>query len=191
MAIAEDIRFAADGKDASVLSVEKTRKTTAPPKLYDLTLLQRDANRLLGYTAQQTLDFLQSDYEKKLCTYPRVDSNYLTDDIGGTAATVIGAVKGMFSFGETVSFSPDIARVTNNSKVSDHHAIIPTIGLGKADLAALPAGERDILTLIAALAHSPARRNSAQVQLVPRRRGALPRYGEFYGVAYDAYQQRH
>jgi len=147
---AENIRAAADGRDAVVMSVVKTEKTSAPPKLYDLTSLQQEANRLFGFTAQQTLDCVQALYEKKLCTYPRVDSEYLIEDMKSTAAAVIGCVKKIFPLGRMVSFAPDIARVINNAKVTDHHAIIPTMECGKVDLSALPSGERNILALVAA-----------------------------------------
>ncbi|GHV39791.1 DNA topoisomerase [Clostridia bacterium] len=150
LSVAESIRDATDGQDAIVVSVEKAKKTTAPPKLFDLTTLQREANRLLGYTAQQTLDYLQSLYERKLTTYPRVDSQYLTEDMAGTAKRVISAISGVYPFVDALSFVPDIPRVIDNTKVSDHHAIIPTLEIGKADLAALPVGERDLLSLIAA-----------------------------------------
>jgi DNA topoisomerase-3 len=147
---AEAVRTAADGGDASVLLVEKTRKVSAPPRLYDLTSLQRDANRVFGFTAQQTLDYLQSLYEAKITTYPRTDSQYLTDDMVGTAKVVIAALPKVFPFADALSFVPDIPRVTNNSKVSDHHAIIPTLEITKKDLSALPSGERSVLSLIAA-----------------------------------------
>jgi len=162
---AEAVRIAADGKDACVLRVEKARKTSAPPKLYDLTSLQRDANKIYGFTAQQTLDYTQSLYEAKLVTYPRTDSQYLTDDMGGTAKSVIAALSGVYKFAGALSgidgqgesgkqgsnkpFIPDIARVTNNAKVSDHHAIIPTMEIAKKDLSSLPSGERNVLALIA------------------------------------------
>ena len=121
----------------------------APPKLYDLTTLQRDANRLFGFTAKQTLEYTQSLYEKKLCTYPRTDSQYLSDDMEQTAGSVIEAVFGSTLFEENVMFNPDIKRVLNSKKVTDHHAIIPTMEIAKADLAALPETERKILSLVA------------------------------------------
>ena len=112
--------------------------------------MQREANRLYGYTAQQTLDYLQSLYEKKLATYPRTDSQYLTEDMRGTANDLVTWLCGNMPFGKAHTGEPDLKRVTDNAKVTDHHAIIPTMQITKADLSALPAGERDILMLIAA-----------------------------------------
>ena len=134
---------------ALVTSVSKEEKTVAPPKLYDLTTLQRDANRLFGFTAKQTLEYTQSLYEKKLCTYPRTDSQYLSDDMEQTAGNVIEAIFGSILFEENRMFNPDIKRVLNSKKVTDHHAIIPTMEIAKADLAALPETERKILSLVA------------------------------------------
>ena len=128
----------------SVTSKEKTEKA---PALYDLTTLQRDANRQLGYTAQQTLDYVQSLYEKKLCTYPRTDSRYLTDDMVGSVHAVVD-----YSVGICGLAAPAVVlceQICNSKKVSDHHAIIPTAVAGKSDINALPAGEREILGLIA------------------------------------------
>lgn len=146
---AEAVKKACDGQNASVQSVEKQTKIVQPPKLYDLTTLQRECNRIFGYTAQQTLDYLQSLYEKKLATYPRTDSQYLTEDMGNTVKALIAWLCGNLPFGKAHDGKPDIARVTDNSKVSDHHAVIPTMQIAKADLSALPAGERDVLMLIA------------------------------------------
>jgi DNA topoisomerase-3 len=146
---AEAMRLACDGSDAAVISVEKKEKSEAPPKLYDLTTLQRDANRLLGYTAQETLAYAQSLYEKKLITYPRTDSRYITGDMEATALSVVGTVGDVFPFADA-SFTPDLSCVINDAKVSDHHAIIPTKECVKADLGSVPSGERTLLTLIAA-----------------------------------------
>ena len=146
---AEAVQKACDGQNARVKSVEKQTKAMQPPKLYDLTTLQREANRLYGYTAQQTLDYLQSLYEKKLATYPRTDSRYLTEDMGSTAKELITWLCGNMPFGKAHNGSPDLARVTDNAEVTDHHAIIPTMQLAKTVLSELPAGERDILMLIA------------------------------------------
>lgn len=134
---------------ALVTSVAKEEKTVAQPKLYDLTTLQRDANRLFGFTAKQTLEYTQSLYEKKLCTYPRTDSQYLSDDMEKTARNVIKAIFSSILFEENMMFNPDIKRVLNSKKVTDHHAIIPTMEIAKADLAALPETERKILSLVA------------------------------------------
>ena len=146
---AENVAGACLNGQALVTSVEKEEKTVAPPKLYDLTTLQRDANRLFGFTAKQTLEYTQSLYEKKLCTYPRTDSQYLSDDMEQTAGNVIEAIFGSILFEENRMFNPDIKRVLNSKKVTDHHAIIPTMEIAKADLAALPETERKILSLVA------------------------------------------
>lgn len=128
----------------SVTSKEKTEKA---PALYDLTTLQRDANRQLGYTAQQTLDYVQSLYEKKLCTYPRTDSRYLTEDMAdGVNAVVICSVG---ICGEAAPAVVLPRQICDSKKVSDHHAIIPTMVAGETDINTLPAGEREIIKLIA------------------------------------------
>ena len=146
---AENVAGACLNGQALVTSVTKEEKTVAPPKLYDLTTLQRDANRLFGFTAKQTLEYTQSLYEKKLCTYPRTDSQYLSDDMEQTAGNVIEAIFGSILFEENRMFNPDIKRVLNSKKVTDHHAIIPTMEIAKTDLAALPETERKILSLVA------------------------------------------
>lgn len=146
---ADEIVGACQNGQALVTSVLKEQKAVAPPKLYDLTTLQRDANRLFGFTAKQTLEYTQSLYEKKLATYPRTDSQFLSDDMGQTAKGVIEAVLNFLMFEENRMFNPDIERVLNSKKVTDHHAIIPTMEIEKADLAALPETERKILSLIA------------------------------------------
>ena len=146
---ADEVAGACQNGQALVTSVLKEEKTVAPPKLYDLTTLQRDANRLFGFTAKQTLEYTQSLYEKKLATYPRTDSQFLSDDMGQTAENVIEAVFTSLMFEENMMFNPDIKRVLNSKKVTDHHAIIPTMEIAKADLAALPETERKILSLIA------------------------------------------
>ena len=112
--------------------------------------LQREANRIYGYTAKQTLDLAQALYEKRLLTYPRTDSNYLPDDMGDTAVHIAALLVGKLPFMKGAAFTPDIARTLDSKKVSDHHAIIPTMELAKADLAALPESERNILTLAGA-----------------------------------------
>lgn len=146
---AENVAGACLNGQALVTSVAKEEKTVAPPKLYDLTTLQRDANRLFGFTAKQTLEYTQSLYEKKLCTYPRTDSQYLSDDMEQTAGNVIEAIFGSILFEENMMFNPDIKRVLNSKKVTDHHAIIPTMEIAKVDLAALPETERKMLSLVA------------------------------------------
>ena len=147
---AEKIRMDCDGQNATVLSMEKQVKTVQPPRLYDLTTLQRECNRIYGYTAQQTLDYVQSLYEKKLATYPRTDSQYLTEDMQATAASLVLWLREHMPFGKGCTREPDIDRVTDGSKVTDHHAIIPTVEIARTDLSELPSGERDVLTLIAA-----------------------------------------
>ena len=147
---AEKIRMDCDHNSAFVRSVEKQVKTIQPPRLYDLTTLQRECNRIYGYTAQQTLDYVQSLYEKKLATYPRTDSAFLTDDMGETATGIIALLCGKLPFMAGISFTPEVSRVLNSKKVSDHHAIIPTMELAKADPDALPESEKNILTLAGA-----------------------------------------
>ena len=146
---AEKIRMDCDHNSAFVRSVEKKVKTIQPPCLYDLTTLQRECNRIYGYTAQQTLDYVQSLYEKKLATYPRTDSQYLTKDMQATAASLILWLRDNMPFGKGCAGEPDIDRVTDDSKVTDHHAIIPTVEIARTDLSELPSGERDVLTLLA------------------------------------------
>ena len=144
------LKAACEASAAVCTSLVKEKKTIAPPKLFDLTSLQREANRIYGYTAKQTLDLAQALYEKKLLTYPRTDSAFLTDDMGETATGIIKVLCEKLSFMEGADFSPEIAKVLNSKKVSDHHAIIPTMELAKADLTALPESERNILTLAGA-----------------------------------------
>ncbi|NBH36097.1 type IA DNA topoisomerase [Clostridiaceae bacterium] len=146
---AESIAAACKGKAAAVVSITKEKKTVQPPKLYDLTTLQRDANRLFGFTAKQTLEYTQSLYEKKLVTYPRTDSQYLSDDMEDTAKGVIGAIYKAVLFEEPSGAEPDVKRVMDSKKVTDHHAIIPTMEIAKADLSAVPETEMKILSLAA------------------------------------------
>ena len=147
---AGNLKAACETAQAVCISVTREKKTVAPPKLFDLTSLQREANRIYGYTAKQTLDLAQALYEKKLLTYPRTDSSYLTDDMGGTAAQIAALLAGKLPFMQGADFTPEISRLLDSKKVSDHHAIIPTMELAKADLAALPESERNILTLAGA-----------------------------------------
>ena len=147
---ADALKGACEAETAVCVSLTREKKTAAPPKLFDLTSLQREANRIFGYTAKQTLDLAQALYEKRLLTYPRTDSSYLTDDMGGTAAGIIALLCEKLPFMAGADFTPDIAKVTDSKKVSDHHAIIPTMELAKADLTALPESERNILTLAGA-----------------------------------------
>ena len=133
---------------ALVQKSERREKSERPPALYDLTTLQRDANRMLGFSAQQTLDYTQALYEKKLVTYPRTDSRYLTEDM---AVGLPGlAMDTAVAFGFRGAIPVHAKQVINSKKVSDHHAILPTQSVAGADLSYLPAGEASILRLIAA-----------------------------------------
>lgn len=147
---AERIRAGCDGGQASVSEVHTVGKTVNPPKLYDLTTLQRESNRLCGYTAKETLDFVQSLYEKKLVTYPRTDSQYLSDNMEGTAKEVIEVI---LKKHEIDPFSypqePSVRKILDSSKVTDHHAIIPTAEVASYSLEDLKAGEKKLLFLIA------------------------------------------
>ena len=148
---AEAERLAGDcnSKAAAVTSVVQTEKTEKAPALYDLTTLQRDANRLLGYTAQQTLDYLQSLYEKKLCTYPRTDSRYLTSDMADGLPVLVNNVAAAMPKVGDVPIPVNTAQVINDKKVSDHHAVIPTANFKETALTGLPTGERAVLELAA------------------------------------------
>ena len=132
----------------TVQKMERKEKSESPPQLYDLTALQRDANRLLGFTAQQTLDYAQSLYEKRLITYPRTDSRFLTEDMAASLPGLVTDTGRAFAVEEPIPIH--VQQVINGGKVTDHHALLPTKSMAKADLAALPAGERNILRLIAA-----------------------------------------
>ena len=144
---AEALLKACDGQTIAIHSVESKEKTEKPPKLYDLTTLQREANRQLGFTAEQTLSYAQSLYEKKLVTYPRTDSRYLTFDMSESTPAVAKAAAGIF-MPKNLEPSIFMEQVTDNGKVSDHHAIIPTMNIQDCDLYSLPFGEREVLLLI-------------------------------------------
>lgn len=144
---ADKLAKCVDKSDFTVVDVTEQQKSVAPPKLYDLTALQRDANSIYGYTAQQTLDYLQSLYEKRLATYPRTDSNYITDDMADTAKSLIESVYGVY---EKIPQTPtDVTKVINNAKVSDHHALLPTEQITSYDLSSLPTAEYNILFMLA------------------------------------------
>lgn len=144
---ADKLAECVDKSDFTVVDLTEQQKSVAPPKLYDLTALQRDANSIYGYTAQQTLDYLQSLYEKKLATYPRTDSNYITDDMESTAKNLIESVYGVY---EKIPQTPtDVTKVINNAKVSDHHALLPTEQITSYDLSSLPTAEYNILFMLA------------------------------------------
>ena len=145
---AEQIAALCDGKEARVSKLEQKEHLEQPPRLYDLTSLQRDANRLLGYTAQQTLDYAQSLYEKKLASYPRTDSRYLTSHMEESTKALVKIVSKTFPFTKELPVSCNLSQVIDNSKVSDHHALIPTASITGYDLSSLPAGERSILTML-------------------------------------------
>ena len=147
---ADTLKAACEAETAVCVSLTKEKKTAAPPKLFDLTSLQREAHKIYGYTAKQTLDLAQTLYEKRLLTYPRTDSAFLTDDMGETAAKTVTMLSGKLPFMEGAEFTPDVSQTLDSSKVSDHHAIIPTMELAKTDLSTLPESERNILTLAGA-----------------------------------------
>ena len=145
---AQAIRDACDGQQAVCVSLVREKKTEKPPKLYDLTTLQREANRVFGYTAKQTLDYAQSLYEKKLLTYPRTDSRYLTVDMAETASVLLHLAARVAPFDTCPEFFPDVLALVNDKEVSDHHAILPTLELEQASVPGLPVDERNILLLV-------------------------------------------
>ena len=146
---AERIRASCHCKKAAVKQIERRQKKEKPPKLYDLTALQRDANRIYGYTAQQTLDYAQTLYEKKLATYPRTDSRFLTHDLRDRLPALIECVAQVLPFASGLPLAVHTQQVIRDEKVSDYHAIIPTQNMTREALAQLPMGERSILTLLA------------------------------------------
>ena len=143
---AQQLAKKCQNQNAVVSDIRHADKEEKAPALYDLTTLQRDANRLLGYTAQQTLDYLQSLYEKKLCTYPRTDSRYLTDDMPGSVPAIVLCAAGICGLDSPSDILTQ--QVCDSKKVSDHHAIIPTMAAGEQDLSSLPIAEQNILKLI-------------------------------------------
>ena len=145
---AESVKTACGGARAVCASIQREKKTEQPPKLYDLTTLQREANRLFGFTAKQTLDYAQTLYEKRLLTYPRTDSHFLSDDMEQTAAGIVAGIVPILPFMEGAAFSPNIPRVLNSAKVSDHHAIIPTAEFVKQGFSGLADSERKLLSLV-------------------------------------------
>lgn len=144
---AEKIVRDCESKSVTVKSIDHREKSEKPPLLFDLTTLQRTANKELGYTAQQTLDYLQSLYEKKLCTYPRTDSRFLTNDMAATIPELAGICTKICKLEAPKTLNT--AAVCDSSKVSDHHAIVPTISTDAADISVLPTGEHEILRLVA------------------------------------------
>ena len=145
---AESVKTACGGARAVCASIQREKKTEQPPKLYDLTTLQREANRLFGFTAKQTLDYAQTLYEKRLLTYPRTDSHFLSDDMEQTAAGIVAGIVPILPFMEGAAFSPNISHVLNSAKVSDHHAIIPTAEFVKQGFSGLADSERKLLSLV-------------------------------------------
>lgn len=146
---AEAMAMACQGQTATVQHIERREKMQNPPQLYDLTTLQREANRLFGFAAKQTLDYAQSLYEKCLLTYPRTDSRYLCSEQEAMLPDLVKDVAAAFPFSQGMMLPINGAQTIKNAAVTDHHAIIPTSSMPKADLAALPAGERTILTMAA------------------------------------------
>ena len=147
---ADTLKNACAGAPAICTSIKREKKTEQPPKLYDLTTLQREANRLFGFTAKQTLDYAQQLYEKKLLTYPRTDSQYLTEDMGQTVQHLVSDLLGLLPFAQGLDLTPEVDRVLNSKKVSDHHAILPTAEFAKQGFTGLAESECKLLSLICA-----------------------------------------
>lgn len=137
-----------NGSTAVVTQMKKERKKSFPPKLYDLTSLQREANRYFGYTAKRTLDMLQELYEEKLVTYPRTDSQFVTEDMKDSVEELVGKMPVLLPFVDYGQLGHGIKRVINNAKVSDHHAILPTKEAVEKGIADLPADKKNLLMLI-------------------------------------------
>ena len=145
---ADTLKNACAGASAICSSVKREKKTEQPPKLFDLTTLQREANRLFGFTSKQTLDYAQQLYEKKLLTYPRTDSQYLTEDMGQTAQHLVSALLGLLPFAQGLDLTPEVGRILNSKKVSDHHAIIPTSEFVKQGFTGLAESECKLMNLV-------------------------------------------
>ena len=145
---ADTLRKACAGASAICFSVKREKKTEQPPKLYDLTTLQREANRLFGFTAKQTLDYAQQLYEKRLLTYPRTDSQYLTEDMGQTAQHLVSDLLGLLPFAQGLALTAEVGRVLNSKKVSDHHAILPTAEFVKQGFTGLAESECKLMNLV-------------------------------------------
>ena len=145
---ADTLKNACAGASAICSSVKREKKTEQPPKLYDLTTLQREANRLFGFTAKQTLDYAQQLYEKKLLTYPRTDSQYLTEDMGQTAQHLVSDLLGLLPIAQGLALTTEVGRVLNSKKVSDHHAIIPTSEFVKQGFTGLAESECKLMNLV-------------------------------------------
>ena len=145
---ANTLKSTCAGTSAICTSIKRERKAEQPPKLYDLTTLQREANRLFGFTAKQTLDYAQQLYEKKLLTYPRTDSQYLTEDMGQTAQHLVSDLLGLLPFAQGGDLTPEVGRVLNSKKVSDHHAIFPTAEFVKQGFTGLAESECKLMNLV-------------------------------------------
>ncbi len=145
---AERVLTACEGQLVMVTDATRQDRVEWPPRLYDLTTLQRDANRLLGFSAQQTLDYAQSLYEKKWITYPRTDSRFLTSDMAEQAAEIAGVALAILPFLKGLPCTCDMRRVVDDTKISDHHALVPTSQIGTSDPTTLTAGEQEVLRLI-------------------------------------------
>ena len=144
---ANTLKSTCAGTSAICTSIKRERKAEQPPKLYDLTTLQREANRLFGFTAKQALDYAQQLYEKKLLTYPRTDSQYLTEDMGQTAQHLVSDLLGLLPFTQGLDLTPEVGRILNSKKVSDHHAIIPTSEFVKQGFTGLAESECKLMNL--------------------------------------------
>ena len=145
---ANSLKEKCTGTTTVCTSVKREKKTEQPPKLYDLTTLQREANRLFGFTAKQTLDYAQQLYEKKLLTYPRTDSQYLTEDMGQTAQHLVSDLLRLLPIAQGLALTPDVGRVLNSKKVSDHHAILPTAEFVKQGFTGLAESECKLMSLV-------------------------------------------
>ena len=145
---AELLAALCDGSEAIITELKRERKKVSPPKLYDLTSLQREANRYFGFTAKKTLDLLQELYEEKLVTYPRTDSRFVTEDMIGTVEELAGKMPLMLPFVEYGQLGHNIKRVVNNAKVSDHHAILPTKEAVEKGIMDLPVDKKNLMILI-------------------------------------------
>lgn len=145
---AELLAALCDGSEAIISELKREQKKVSPPKLYDLTSLQREANRYFGFTAKKTLDLLQELYEEKLVTYPRTDSRFVTEDMIGTVEELAGKMPLMLPFVEYGQLGHNIKRVVNNAKVSDHHAILPTKEAVEKGIMDLPVDKKNLMILI-------------------------------------------
>ena len=147
---ANSLKEKCTGANAVCTSIRREKKAEQPPKLYDLTTLQREANRLYGFTAKQTLDYAQALYEKRLLTYPRTDSKYITSDMEGSTKELITGLCAALPFMQGVKLQADLARICDNSKVTDHHAILPTAEFVKTGFSSLAESEKKLMTLVCA-----------------------------------------